>query len=475
MGASGRATRLALTLALALAPALALRAPGDNRPNVVLFYPDTLRAEAFGTYGHPLSKTPNFDALASQGVTFESAHVQHTQCAPSRCALFTGRYMHVLGHRTQTHLVRSYEDNLFKYLKRANYTTILLGKNDVLAADSFNSSLSFWQGTIGVSEGPSNFTRPGRAGYYSFAGTAGPCKGTNAACNGDLKAVEDSVAFFNSGDSLPEPFFLFLPGIGAHPPYGAPSDFFASYTSDQVRAAAPLRQLVPGNAKPGHLQPTGITGFRNLTSFHDEGDDELFYELAAVYLGRIAYVDYVLGVLMRGLDASPIVGRTALIAHSDHGDYGGDWQAVEKWPGAVDDVLTRVPLLARVPGGAGGLRVATPVMSIDLMPTILELAGIALSNISSVQFGVSLLPWLVNGTAPANPHKWVFSEGGYSNWMEYEPASTQTHPTHPPARPPLTLDNPSWALGNLSRPSTERPAAGVYVRGPHKPLLPAWP
>jgi hypothetical protein len=116
------AVAAAAVAAGAVAPASARRAPGDTRPNIVLFHPDTIRAESLGTYGHPLSKTPNYDRLAARGVLFEQAHVQHTQCSPSRCAMMTGRYMHVYGHRTQTNLVKEWEDNAFAYLKAAGYT-----------------------------------------------------------------------------------------------------------------------------------------------------------------------------------------------------------------------------------------------------------------------------------------------------------------------------------------------------------------
>ena len=72
------------------------------------------RAESIGCYGHPFVRTPNLDRFASEGTRFAECHVLHTQCAPSRCAITTGRYMHVLGHRTQTHLVQNYEANMFR-------------------------------------------------------------------------------------------------------------------------------------------------------------------------------------------------------------------------------------------------------------------------------------------------------------------------------------------------------------------------
>jgi arylsulfatase A-like enzyme len=208
---------LALSLLLCSSMVSAYRAPGDTRPNIVFYHPDTVRASSLGTYGHPFSATPAFDAVARQGVLFEDAHVQHTQCAPSRCAMLTGRYMHVLGHRTQTHLVRPYEENFLADLKASGYTNIMLGKNDVFAQASFSSSLTYWEDITGVAEGPNPF-KFGEAGYYSFAASAENCKKDNEKCNQDLKAVSLAVGFISQDP--PEPFFVYIPGIGAHPPYG---------------------------------------------------------------------------------------------------------------------------------------------------------------------------------------------------------------------------------------------------------------
>src|SRR5947199_8149212 len=56
--------------------------PGSNqRPNLVFFMPDEMRAESLACYGHPLVKTPNFDRLASEGVRFDQCHVQNPVCA----------------------------------------------------------------------------------------------------------------------------------------------------------------------------------------------------------------------------------------------------------------------------------------------------------------------------------------------------------------------------------------------------------
>ena len=98
--------------------------------NFIFVLPDTLRAESHGGYtdtDHPTPKnvTPYLDAFAKTGTRFHQAHVMHTQCSPSRCTMLTGRYMHVLGHRTQTHLVQDYEMNYYRALKEAGYHTAM--------------------------------------------------------------------------------------------------------------------------------------------------------------------------------------------------------------------------------------------------------------------------------------------------------------------------------------------------------------
>merc|ERR1712232_1096563 len=89
--------------------------------NFVFMFPDTLRAESFSSYGFPLHTTPNLDKFAETAVRFEQTHAMHTQCTPSLVTMFTGRHMHVLGHRTQTHLIQPYEFNYLQILKDNGY------------------------------------------------------------------------------------------------------------------------------------------------------------------------------------------------------------------------------------------------------------------------------------------------------------------------------------------------------------------
>lgn len=162
---------------------------------------------------------------------------------------------------------------------------------------------------------------------------------------------------------------------------------------------------------PTYMQnENGIPYYRNLTSL----PDEFFYKIQAVYLGMISYTDWVFGQLLDGLakiedQHGKMADRTAVFFSSDHGDFGGDYGLVEKWPGSMADVLTRVPLYARIPGGAAGHVSNAPVQTADVLETMLDLGGVLLPN--WVRFGKSLVPQLMGGEGQAD--RYVYAEGGF--------------------------------------------------------------
>ena len=89
-----------------------------------------------------------------------------------------------------------------------------------------------------------------------------------------------------------------------------------------------------------------------------------------------------LGQLVSGIDALPDIAKnTAIFMTSDHGDFSGDYHLVEKWPGGLDDILTRVPLIGRIPGGAKGNVVEAPVNVFDLFYTLTDMAKVRLVHV----------------------------------------------------------------------------------------------
>jgi arylsulfatase A-like enzyme len=382
----------------AAAPAAApKRAPTHGKPNFIFFQPDEMRAESLGCYGHPVAKTPNFDQFAREGTRFDQAHVSYTVCSQSRVSFMTGWPTHVRGHRTLWSLLHDWEPNLLKYFKSEGYSVKWWGKNDLLAPDAFNHSVTSAMSMGGPDNGPNTYdldTEPGQ--YYSFLSE--PVKGpTNSTM--DYRNVYAAIKWLATPEASDKPFTIFLPLLKPHPPYSAPEPW---YSSVDPASLPPLRKPdAPGKPDYHGL----IRKYRSLTSL----DDAFFRKLHAVYLGSIAYSDFLFGLLLAAVEENALASTTTVAVWADHGDYAGDYGLVEKWPSGLEDVLTRVPLLVRTPGGKMGQVVTSPVQLFDIVPTVLELAGI---NLTHVQFGVSQVPQLMG--KPGDASRAVFAEGGYA-------------------------------------------------------------
>ncbi|MCC6458719.1 MAG: sulfatase-like hydrolase/transferase [Caldilineaceae bacterium] len=377
--------------------------------NFIFFMPDELRAESVGCYGHPLVQTPNIDTLAAQGTRFEQCHVQHSVCTPSRCSLMTGWYPHVRGHRTLWHMLRPDEPNLLRYLKQAGYAVHWYGKNDLLATESFASSVDVAQRRGSGLFGPNPFAVDDPR-YYSFLYEPynGPLEQ-----HGDYANVQAGIEFLRSRPK--EPFVLYLPLTLPHCPYSAPQPWHDLVNPDDL---PPLRPANLPNRPDFHAL---IRRYRRLDQLERAMHDALLRKIQAVYLGMTALIDDLLGQLLETLEETGLADSTTVSFFSDHGDYAGDYGLVEKWPSAGEDVITRVPLIVRTPGGKAGHVVHEPVELFDLMATTLEQAGIAAQH---SHFAVSYADQLQG--AAGNAERAAFTEGGYAR---HEPHAFEGKPS----------------------------------------------
>ncbi|XP_062515319.1 uncharacterized protein LOC134190818 isoform X2 [Corticium candelabrum] len=304
-----------------------------------------------------------------------------------------GWYTHVRGHRSLWHLLHNDEPNLLRYLKKAGYTVNWWGKNDLLAADSFNSSVSSAMHMGGPQNGGNSF-RFGEAGYYSFLSNA---YNGNWNETSDYNNVAEAVKFLETKPT--KPFMIYLPLIKPHPPYSAPEPFHSLIDPKDIPDLRPWGL----DKKPDYHEL--IRKHRNLTSL----DVDFFKKLQAVYMGSISYSDHLFGILLKALEDNGYADSTAVFVFADHGDYAGDYGLVEKWPSGLEDVLTRVPLLVRVPGGASNHVVREQVQHMDIVATILHLANVTAQH---VHFSEDLTPILMGGFGDVD--RAVYSEGGYS-------------------------------------------------------------
>ncbi|GAA0303498.1 hypothetical protein GCM10009087_11670 [Sphingomonas oligophenolica] len=370
--------------------------PLSRRPNLILYFPDELRADALACYGNPVVRTPNFDALAKRGTRFAECHVQNPVCAQSRCSMLTGWPTSVRGHRSLFYLLRQSEPNMFRYLKNAGYDIFWFGKNDALAPESFADSVTEWADAPRT--GPSVLMGARPAGPLTMLMPGG----------GDRRANSDYLTLQNAIHILERkeqdrPFCIFLPLFQPHPPYRAPDGFAGTYKANAIPALVPPNLPKKPNFHRGIRKEYGL----------DAVDDATMRQVRATYYDQVAYTDWLLGEMLEALERTGHAQDTALFVSSDHGDYAGDYGLVEKWPSGLESCLTHVPLIAQVPGGASGHVVEEMTELFDIMPTFLDLAG---TRATHTHFARNLTAQLQGAAGDAR--RAAFSEGGYNI---YEP------------------------------------------------------
>ncbi len=370
---------------------------GSRRPSFIFFNPDELRADAVHHLdGRPVH-TQNLDRLAAEGITFGQCHVQNTVCTPSRCSFMTGWYPHVRGHRTLYHALQPHEPNLLRTLKQAGYNVVWHGKNDLLAQGSFPDSVSYHCDR--QAPRPTFPPNPYPRGHRLYRSFCFGCRGEAPYLDSDEMHVREACEFLrNPGD---DPFFLFLPLTFPHPPYTVEEPFFSRH--DPAKVPDPLPALL--DDKPHYMRALredyGTAAY----------SPEEWREMVATYYGMVSRIDDQLGRILDSLESSPARDDTVVLVMSDHGDYVGDYGLVEKWPTGLQDVLTRVPMIWRLPDVVGPTprhRSDALVESIDLVPTVLEASGV---EASYDHFGRSLLP-LIRGETDEHRDA-VFAEGGH--------------------------------------------------------------
>ncbi len=386
-----------------------------SRPNLVLFMPDELRADALACYGNPVCKTPNLDKLAAEGTRFANCHVQYPVCGASRCSLLTGWPTSVRGHRSLMYFLRPEEPNLFRYLRQAGYDVFWFGKNDALAAQSFYQSVTQWNYLDHMpvgGNGGGGRARPGepRQEYARTFISEGRHERT---ATGDYHNLQAGIRVLERRET-DRPFCIFLPLSSPHPPYGPPEGFRSMYNPADITGLRPIG--LP-------RKPNYIEGIRRAYGI-DKMPEQTFRQIRSLYYGMVSYSDWMLGELMEAIERTNHAKDTALFVFSDHGDYAGDYGLVEKWPSGLEDTLTHVPIIARVPGGKSNWVSQEMVELFDVMATCLELAN---TRANHTHFARSLMPQIRGGSG--DPHRSAFAEGGYNL---YEPQCFEDN-THDPS------------------------------------------
>jgi arylsulfatase A-like enzyme len=362
----------------AAAASLAAAAAPDPKWNLLIITNDQHRADCLGCYGNPVVKTPNTDRLASQGVRFDNHFVQAPQCVPSRVSLHTGRYPHTHRVPTNSYLLPESEQTLAKTLNAQGYRTACVGEMPF-------APRAYTGGFQQVLASNPEYDRFLASHNLKFPPAGGPFQAQAVPWTDDL----DETAFFaqHARDFVKanrsNPFFLHVNFRRPHHPFNPPAPYDRMY----VGAKFPPSHVRPGEmANKPPQQKAAIessVGFDLRTMTTADLD-----RVKAYYYGMITENDKHIGTILDELKAQGLDDRTVVVFNADHGEMLGDHGLLFKGSYMYDAVV-RTPLIVRAPGKvqAGSVR-SDLVEEVDVMPTLLELLGVAAP--SGVQ-GQSLL------------------------------------------------------------------------------------
>ncbi len=325
-------------------------------PNVVLLGIDSLRADHLSSYGYHRLTTPHLDHFARQGTLFERAYSAHIPTTPAYASMLTGRDVfgtQVVALRHKGPL-RPEVPTLAEILKQAGYATSCVGFSGNPAARGFDTYLDY-------------------PAWGSWAEGRSP-----KAQNLNRVAIPELERLARGG----RPFFLFLRHMDPHAPYLPPEPFERMFYHGNEcdpanRSMEPVLAFKPFRDFFASWMPPGIT-------------DKDY--VIAQYDGAIAYMDAAIQTIFTALEALGILDETIVIVNGDHGETLYEHDCYFDHHGLYDATL-HVPLIIRYPPAVpAGRRVAGYTQHKDLVPTVLELAGIPAEGLTFD--GHSLLPMM---------------------------------------------------------------------------------
>src|SRR3954453_7104151 len=432
-----------------------------KRMNVLLITTDQQRADTLGVEGNPLQATPRLDALAAQGARYTGARTQNPLCQPARATILTGTYPSTHGVTCNgiDLPLDAEERSVASLLGPPGYRTAITAKAHFPPAFPFLPT-----GKIESVEGSARVDPEWNGPYFGFEHAELMLFGHNLRIadlmgrwnwiygpppfglhygrylfrDGHERGVErlrlmqpeaagakwDHTQTWRNAmaeedhpttwiadravdwlATVDGPFFGWVSFTDPHHPMDSPAPWCDRYAAEDALDVLPEIHPDEFTGKPTFhkLLSQGLRG-RDLEWANPGGATLTRAELAdmtAGYYGMVAQLDHAIGRVLDVLDERGLTDDTLVIVTTDHGEFLGEHQMIFKGPFGYDSLL-RVPLLLRGPAISAGHVVADPVGTIDLAPTMLGGAGIAIPE------------WMEGRALLDGPREWVLSENDFS-------------------------------------------------------------
>ena len=372
----------------------------DTRPNIVLILTDQQRGDCLGIEGHPVLQTPNLDWLARSGTHFRRGYSECPSCIPARRVLMSGQAPAINGMVGFTGRVEwNPAHTVAGELSAAGYQTEMVGKlhlyprrkrygfDHIRLAESTrgtDNDYADWLMEGGAVPLEAGVSHTGVAHGVSSNGWVGRPNYLPEHLTHTFWCVSQAINFLRKRDPT-VPFFLNVSFIDPHPPLTPPQFYYDRYINQN------LPMPVVGNwAPPFEEAEQGLDINASILCI-DEG---LMRCCRAAYYGMINHIDDQVGRLINYMRDTGLFNDTFILFTSDHGEMLGDHNMFRKT--FAYEASARVPSFARPPNSWDyPEEVATyvPVGLQDIMPTLLEVAGIPVPETVT---GNSLLPLIRN-------------------------------------------------------------------------------
>lgn len=410
-------TSMATVCAVEAAGATLADEKATPQPNLLWIMTDQQPVSTLGCYGNGKIKTPNLDRIAAEGMRFDQFHIAAFPCSPSRASFLTGRYAHNHGVVVNDVPLDDAVPALGDILSKAGYATGYVGKwhlsgsmyrglagqkpfngewyyKRVADPDSFKYEQA--QGETGEDASRHGFNSwtGGWKQYRDYlreAGLGERVDNTPVGNHNDLPSgpegthiysqlpeehhmasffADQAVTFLDKQKESETPFSLVLSFYGPHLPVAPPKPWDEMYTPEDVALPANHDDTLDG-------KPT-----RQLTNRRcykgPAWEENQFLDYIRRYWGYCSYIDHQIGRVLDALDASGKANDTIVLFTADHGDMITAHGFVFKLCHCGYDELLRVPFLLRYPGRIpAGTSNSALVSSVDVLPTLLEMMGVA--------------------------------------------------------------------------------------------------
>lgn len=416
--------------------------PG-RRPNIIVIVVDDLRWDELGTAGHPYLETPHVDRLASEGAWFSNAFHAVPLCSPNRASILTGQYSSRHGiidnvaRNRASHRLQTFP----RALQREGYETAFLGKwhmgNDPTPRPGFD----YWaaipgqgrtidpelyeDGRIHTVEGYITDVLTDRAVAFIERERAGPffLYIGHKAIHPDARQLDDGSVDL----SVPRGYVPAPRHLGRYDEKVFPRRANVISSLDELTGKPALRRALMTKSSDEMVQMFGESELDPGTS------EETIRRRAEMLLA----VDEGLGRIVAALDRRGILDETFILFTSDNGFfYGEHGLSIERRLPYEESI--RAPLIVRYPAvAAAGSQIEDLVVSVDIAPTVLEIAGAPIGD--HIQ-GRSLVPLLLGNATDwrqsiliefytyENPFPWLLdmdyravrtSRYKYVHWMQH--------------------------------------------------------